>query len=200
MDPKLGGAEAGSPEPDGSEAPLPELDATVAELYQGLRRMAQGFVRRERRDLTLSATELVHEAYRRLAGNERLKWRDERHFLGIAAIAMRRLLVEHARSRARLKRGDAWRKVTFDGELMGGPEQILDSDDLLALDTTALKHLAEIDSRQARVVEMRFFAGMSLTDVGRVLGVNRRTVDRDWAHAKHWLKRQLAGTRRSAPV
>ncbi len=198
MDPKLGDA-AGSPAPECPDAPLPELDAAVAELYQGLRRMAQGFVRRDRRGLTLSATELVHEAYHRLAGDERLKWRDERHFLGIAAIAMRRLLVEHARNRARLKRGDAWRKVTFDGELMGGPEQALDGEDLLALDT-ALKRLAEIDPRQARVVEMRFFAGMSLVDVGRVLGVNRRTVDRDWAHAKHWLKRQLATAGHSAPA
>ena len=199
MDPQLRGNELDSPESTSPDASTPELDATVAELYQGLRRMAQGFVRRDRRGLTLSATELVHEAYHRLAGDENLKWRDERHFLGIAAIAMRRLLVEHARGRAALKRGDAWRKVTFDGELMGGPEQALDGEDLMALDT-ALKRLAEIDPRQARVVEMRFFAGMSLADIGRVLEVNRRTVDRDWTHAKHWLKRQLATEGRSAPT
>lgn len=164
------------------------FDATVASLYRDLHRLANHYVRRDRRGLTLSATELVHEVYQRLARDQPLRWEDENHFMAMVATAMRRLLIDHARHRARLKRGGGWQRVTL-GPLANSP-QILDGAELLALDA-ALNRLAEMDPRQAQVVEMRFFAGMRLVDVAAALGVTRRTVDRDWAHAKVWLAREL---------
>ncbi len=182
--------------PDGtvdSRSQKDAAEALVAILYQDLRRIAGAYLSRERADHSLSPTELVHEAYFRLVGQERVEWQGRTHFLGIAAQAMRRILVDHARRHLADKRGGDWHRISL--ETVGvdaSTEADLDAERLVALDG-ALDRLAELDPRQARIVEMRYFGGMSVPEVAAALDIGRRTVDRDWAHARSWLKREVAG-------
>jgi RNA polymerase sigma factor (TIGR02999 family) len=152
-----------------------------------LRRLARGYMSRERRDHTLQTTALINEAFIRLAGAQNLRWQDRAHFFGICAKLMRRVLVDYARARGFQKRGARAEKVPLHEESIPAPEPPLD---LLALDF-ALQTLATKDERKCRIVELRFFAGLSVEETAEVLRVSPDTVKRDWRMAKLWLLRQL---------
>jgi len=156
-------------------------------LYDELRRVAHLQLRRERPDHTLGTTALVHEAYLKLADQTRASFADRAHFLATAAVAMRRVLVDHARTRSREKRGGERVPVTFDEELALAGDSC---DGLLELDD-ALDRLAAIAPRLARVVECRFFGGLSDEETADALGTTARTVRRDWVKARGWLYQTL---------
>jgi RNA polymerase sigma factor (TIGR02999 family) len=161
-------------------------------VYDPLRRLAGHYLRGERLGHTLQPTALVHEAYLKLVDQSRVDWKGRSHFFAVGARAMRRILIDHARTRKRAKRGGDWLRVTLTG-LAGSPlEGDLDPAQLLELHA-ALEKLAELDERQARVVELRYFAGLKMSEVAEVLGVSKRTADSDWARARAWLERELAG-------
>jgi len=166
--------------------------AVVANLvplvYQELRRLARRLMRRERSDHTLQTTALVHEAYLKLVGKGKLEWNDRTHFIGIAAHAMREILVEHARAYHASKRGGEEQKVQLTIEVPAGSEDR--SVDLLALDV-ALNKLAELSPRQCQVIEMRFFGGLSVEETAEALGISPKTVKRDWSAARAWLHREM---------
>ena len=167
------------------------VDRLTPLMYSRLRAMAHGQLRRERADHTLATTDLVHEAYLKLADGARLSEQGRTYFLGAAARAMRQILVDYARRRQRQKRGGRQPPLPLDEDQMAARS---DTDvlaaDLIDLDT-ALEKLAELDARQARVVECRFFGGLSVEDTASVVGVSPRTVKGDWAVAKAWLFRAL---------
>jgi RNA polymerase sigma factor (TIGR02999 family) len=156
-----------------------------------LRRLARAYMRRERRDHTLQPTALINEAFLRLTDARRVRWQDRAHFLGIAARLMRRVLVDHARSRGYRKRGGGAERVTLDEGLVGTMEPPVD---VVALDR-ALEALAAVDVRKGRVIELRFFGGLSVEQTAEVLHVSADTVKRDWRLAKLWLLRELEGER-----
>lgn len=177
------------PRPAASEPT--SADALLADVYGPLRRLAASYLRRERADHTLQPTALVHEAYLKLADQDRVSWRGRSHFFAVGARVMRRLLVDHARKKSSRKRGGDWHQVSLEeggSSLLGRP---LAAEEMLALDE-ALDALAEIDARQARVVELRFFGGLSMADIARHLDVSKRTVEGDWTHARAWLRRALS--------
>ncbi len=163
----------------------------VEDVYAELRRIADGYVRRERAK-SVQATELVHEAYLRLAKGKAQRWQNRTHFIAIAAIAMRRLLVERARARGAAKRGGSRVQVTLDERLLAGGDEAAVVD-LLALDR-ALASLAALDPQQARIVELRYFGGLSVEETADALSISPATVKRDWTVAKAWLLRALTGT------
>ncbi|HUH63685.1 MAG TPA: sigma-70 family RNA polymerase sigma factor [Terracidiphilus sp.] len=167
------------------------LQSLIPLVYDEMRRLAHGYLRRERPDHTLESTALVHEAYVRLTGSALPHWQDRAHFFGIAANLMRQILVEHARSRNTGKRGGTVLKLPIDS--MNEPSRPTDLD-VVALDD-ALKDLARIDPQQSRVVELRFFAGLSIEEAAEVLGVSASTVKRDWNTARIWLFRELDRTK-----
>lgn len=156
-------------------------------IYSDLRRVARGQLVRERPDHTLNTTALVHESYLRLAGSDPIAAEGRSHFLSIAARAMRRILVEHARRRGAQKRGKGVAFVELDPSLAAAVQS---SPDLLALDE-ALERLALLDDRQARVVEYRVFGGMTVPETAEILQVSAATVKRDWTMARAWLNREL---------
>lgn len=158
-------------------------------VYRELRRLAGSYLRKENSAATLQPTALVHEAYFRLIGQERVDWKNRSHFFGIAAQMMRRILIDQARARLSEKRGGDVVRVSFDEQLHWKPE---DPDGLLALDQ-ALTELAALDERKARVVELRFFAGLSLEETAEALEASLATVKRDWTFARAWLAEKLAG-------
>jgi RNA polymerase sigma factor (TIGR02999 family) len=162
--------------------------ALVPLVYAELRRQAARALRREGAGHTLQATALVHEAWLRLDGQHDARWESRTQFLAVAAQMMRRVLVDHARARRALKRGGAGTQVT----LGDAPYAIVSPDDMdvLALDE-ALARLATIDPRKARLVELRYFAGMSIPEAATALGVSLATVGREWAVARMWLRREL---------
>lgn len=162
----------------------------VADVYAELRRLADGYIRHERFQ-SVQATELVHEAYLRLAGSSLPTFQDRSHFVAIAAIAMRRLLVERARRRGAAKRGAAPVQVTLDDALLVGqhPDATVD---LIQLDR-ALTKLEDLDPQQARIVELRFFAGLSIDETADSLAISPATVKRHWTVARAWLLRELEG-------
>lgn len=168
----------------GDEEALSRLTPLV---YNELHRLASAYMRREHAGHTLQTTALVNEAYIKLVDSSRVHWQNRAHFFAIAAQLMRRILIDFARSRAYQKRGGAWRRITLVDGL--GIETDADSD-LIAIDE-ALKGLARLDPRKARVVELRFFAGLSLEETAEALHVSTDTVGRDWRAAKAWLKREL---------
>ena len=156
-------------------------------VYDELRRLAHHHLTRESTGRTLSTTELVHEAYLKLIDQTRVAWNGRAHFLGVAAIAMRRILVDRARSRRRLKRGGTSARVPIESIDLSADDR---ADLVVALDE-ALDRLRQLDERQARVVECRFFGGMTEEDTAEALGVGLRTVKRDWAKARSWLYAEL---------
>jgi RNA polymerase sigma factor (TIGR02999 family) len=157
-------------------------------VYDELRRVAARLMRRERPGQTIQATALVNEAYLRLLGGRAPAFQDRAHFMAIAARSMREILVDRARARNAAKRGGGAAAVELDESRMAGQPM---SEDVLAVDE-ALTRLANIDARQARVVELRFFAGMSVEEIAEATGVSAGTVKRDWAVARAWLYRELA--------
>lgn len=170
---------AGKGEPGALERVLPLV-------YNELRQLAESYFRAERPDHTLQTTALVHEAYLRLVNAPNLAWQNRRHFFGIAAQAMRQILVDHARQRGAEKRG-AGRLVTLDDD---AAQVTTHSEDILGVDE-ALHRLAALSPRAARVVELRYFAGLSIEETAETLEVSVATVKRDWVSARAWLQREL---------
>lgn len=160
-----------------------DLDALMAAIYDDLRRLAERHMRGERDDHTLQATAVVHEAYLKLIDQRATDWSDRVHFFAVASRVIRRILVDHARERGAQKRGGSGTRVRIGDEDFAAPATDVD---LLTLDA-ALVELADLDEQQARIVELRFFGGCSIDEAAELLGVGRRTVDRDWAAAKAWL-------------
>jgi len=157
-------------------------------IYDELRRLARQQLQREPDGHTLSPTALVHEAYMRLIDYSRMEWAGRAHFLAVAATAMRRILVDHARGHRSVKRGGMLRRVSIDDVELGTEDR---AELLVAIDD-ALDRLKEIDARQAQVVECRFFGGMTEEETATALGISVRTAKRDWAKAKSWLHREIA--------
>jgi RNA polymerase sigma factor (TIGR02999 family) len=163
------------------------LDALVPLVYGELRRIANHYLQAERSDHTLQSTALVHEAYVRLAEQDLPQWQNRAHFFAVAAQLMRQILVDHARSHRASKRGGNVYKMALDE----AEEEPLAVDvDIIALDD-ALKSLGEMDPQQSRVVELKFFGGLSIEDTAEVLGISASTVKRDWITARAWLYREL---------
>jgi RNA polymerase sigma-70 factor, ECF subfamily len=163
------------------------LEKLVPLIYAELRRVARRHMYRERPGHTLQTTALVNEAYLRLIDARQVHWQNRAHFFAVSAQLMRQILVDFARSKHYLKRGGGAQKVTFDEALVASPEQ---GQDLVALDY-ALKALAVTDARKSRVVELRFFGGLSVDETAEVLKVSPDTVMRDWKLAKAWLAREM---------
>jgi RNA polymerase sigma factor (TIGR02999 family) len=164
------------------------LNELIPLVYEELRRIAHQHLRRERPDHTLQSTALVHEAYERLVGLSHPRWQDRAHFFAASAQLMRRILVDHARSRNYLKRGGGNRPVTLDDALGISSDN---NPDVVAVDE-ALDRLAKIDPRKSRIVELRFFGGLTVEEASEVLKISADTVLRDWKLAKAWLLRELS--------
>jgi RNA polymerase sigma factor (TIGR02999 family) len=168
---------------NGDQAALDELIPLV---YDELRRVAGRYMRRESQDHTLQTSALVNEAYLRLVDQRSVQWQNRAHFFGVAAQLMRRILVDHARSRSRAKRGGGAQMVSLDEQAVMSKEVA----EVIALDE-ALKTLAEMDLRKSQIVEMKFFGGLTNEEVAEVLKVTSRTVEREWRKAKAWLNRAI---------
>ena len=165
------------------------LDELMPLVYQELHRLAAHYMRGERPGHTLQTSALVNEAYLRLAGREEVNWQDRAHFFAVAANAMRRVLVDHARRRDNQKRGGEVRKVSLDEALTVSAERAAE---VVALDE-ALARLAEVSPRKSRLVELRFFGGLSVEETAEVLQVSPGTVMRDWTFVKAWLLKEITG-------
>lgn len=166
------------------------LDRLVPQIHGELRKLAASYLRKERPEHTLQPTALVNEAFLKLIDQRAVRWQNRAHFFGIAAQAMRRILVDHARAHAASKRGDGARRVPLeDAEAVGGAIDI----DLLALDE-ALTRLAAIDPQQSRVVELRFFGGLTMEETAEVMHISPATVGREWRMAKAWLFAEMGRT------
>ena len=159
------------------------LDRLWPLVYDELRNMAAGYLRRERPDHTLQPTALVHEAWLKLVDQSQVDWQNRAHFFGIAAQVMRRVLVDHARRQAADKRGGDVQKIPLDEKLDAAQERAVD---LIALDD-ALHDLAALDARKSQIVELHFFGGLSFAEIAQVLGVSEVTAKRHWRLAKAWL-------------
>jgi RNA polymerase sigma factor (TIGR02999 family) len=157
-------------------------------VYDELRRLAAYYMRGERAGQSIQATELVHEAYLRLVGQEHIEWQGRSHFFAMAATAMRRILVDRARRKMADKRGGGKEKIQLEEALVFSPEK---SKNMIALDD-ALKRLEEISPRQSRVVELRFFGGLEMEDIAKMEGVSLRTVKQDWSVARARLHHEIA--------
>lgn len=166
-------------------------DELFTAVYNELRRIASNYMRHERSGHTLQATALVHEAYFGLIDQTRITWQNRAHFFAVAAQLMRRILVEHARRSHALKRGGAGQKLTLDEVSLLLQEKDVPLEDL----DDALIRLAQIDPRQSQIVELRFFAGLTVEETGEVIGASASTVEREWRMAKAWLRCQLRDTR-----
>ena len=169
----------------GDELALEQLMPLV---YEELRRMARNHMRRQPSGHTFQTTELIHEAYLKIAGNEEKRWQNRAHFFGVAAKAMRHILVDYARSKSRDKRGGWQDRITFAEDAAVSSER---SEEIVALDD-ALNQLATLDERKVHVVEMKFFGGLTTEEIAEVLKISPVTVKRDWQFAQTWLLRELA--------
>jgi RNA polymerase sigma factor (TIGR02999 family) len=180
---------------DWSNGDQAALDRLLPLVYDELRRMARQYMRQEKAGHTLQTTALVHEAYLRLANYKEIRWQERAHFFAVAATLMRRILVEHARSQGRIKRGGEAITISLDAETATWANAALVSKnhvlDMLAFDQ-AMSALEAFDSRKVKVVEMRLFAEMNNQQIAHVLKVHPNTVGRDWDFAQAWLKRALA--------
>lgn len=165
------------------------LDHLFPLVYDELHRMASGFMRRQPSGHTFQTTELIHEAYLKLARQGEKDWQNRAHFFGVAATAMRHILVDYARSKQSQKRGGWQERVTLAENLSGSEKS---AGDIVALND-ALNHLAGLDERKSRVVELKFFGGLSIGEIAEVLKLSPDTVKRDWRFARTWLLRELAG-------
>jgi RNA polymerase sigma factor (TIGR02999 family) len=166
------------------------LESLIPLVYDELRRQARRYLRRERPDHTLQSSALVHEVYVRLIDQRQANWHNRSQFFGVAAQLMRRILVDHARSRGAVKRGAGVTKLAIAEEVAAIEMQNVD---LIALDSSLTK-LEQIDPQQCRIVELRFFSGLSIEDTADALSISPATVKRDWAMAKAWLYREMSGS------
>jgi RNA polymerase sigma factor (TIGR02999 family) len=160
-------------------------------VYEELHRIARQQMWRERRDHTLQATALLHEAYLRLVSQSERSWQNRTHFIAIAAQAMRRILIDHARARRMAKREGVLHQVPLEEPLLLSPEQ---SKELIVLNE-ALERLAKFDERQSQIVELRYFGGLTVEETAEVLGISPKTVKRDWSVARAWLHREVNKSR-----
>lgn len=165
-----------------------DVDALMAAIYQDLRRLALAHMSEERRDHTLQATALVHEAYVKLIDQRNTNWNDRVHFFSVASRIVRRILIDHARARNAEKRGGPVTRVSIGEQDMAAPERDLD---VIALHE-ALEELATLDEQQARIVELRYFGGCTIEEIAELLKIGKRTVDRQWLAAKTWLFDRLS--------
>jgi len=165
------------------------VDQILPHIYGELRRLAGSYLRRERSDHTLQPTALVHEAYMKLVDQRQVKWQNRAHFFGIAAQVMRRILMDHARKHKAEKRGGEADKLPLEDEIL--VVSTTRSDQLLALDE-ALETLAKLDPQKAKIVELRYFGGLSIEETAEVIGVSVPTINRQWRTAKAWLYGQLS--------
>jgi RNA polymerase sigma factor (TIGR02999 family) len=172
-----------------SEGDQQALDELTPLVYEELRQQAARYLRKERPNHSLQATALINEAFLRLIDVKDVQWQNRAHFFAIAANLMRRILVDHARRRDAEKRGGSQVCLTLDEGLAWANEPAVD---LLAIDE-ALDRLAVIDEQQARIVELRFFSGLTVEETATALGVSPKTVKRDWSVARAWLKREIGG-------
>ena len=163
------------------------LEQLMPAVYSELRRQAARYLRRERRNHTLQPTALVNEAFIKLIDQRNVRWQNRAHFFGVAAQAMRRIVVDHARARHRVKRGGVQHAVTLDEAMIAGEARSID---VLALDE-ALTRLAAIDERQARIVELRYFAELGVEETAEVMGLSPATIKREWSMARAWLQAEL---------
>jgi RNA polymerase sigma factor (TIGR02999 family) len=170
---------------DGNEQAMDELFPVI---YDDLRRRAAAYLRQERPEHTLQTTALVHEAYLKLVDQRIVEWKNRGHFFAIAAQAMRRILVDHAKGRHRAKRGGSVEDVRLEDELLAAADE--NGVDIAALDE-ALARLAKLDPEQEKIVELRYFAGLSLDETARALDISRATAAREWQMARAWLFREL---------
>jgi RNA polymerase sigma factor (TIGR02999 family) len=168
-------------------------DQLVPLVYDELRRMAHRHMRKERPGHTLQTSALVNEAFVKLVNQKEVRWQNRAHFFGLAAQMMRRILVDHARSRHYAKRGGSAQQVSFDDALIVSQER---ADEVVALDD-ALQELAQLDQRKSKIVELRFFGGLSIEETAELLDVSPGTVMRDWTLAKAWLHKQITGLSQS---
>lgn len=166
------------------------VDQLFAAVYQELRDLAGRAFEREPKSNTLQPTALVHEAYVRLVKQANVDWQGRTHFFAVAAQAMRRILVDRARQRGAVKRGGGKNRVLLDDEAIPGLEP---DDDLIAVDE-ALSKLAQLDPRQAQMVELRFFGGLSVAEAAEVVGMSKRSAEREWTMVRAWLRRELSET------
>jgi len=164
------------------------VERLIPLVYRELRSLAAAFLRREHPDHSLQPTELVNEAYLRLVDQNRVAWQGKTHFFAVGAQAMRRVLVDHARSRLRRKRGGGVRPVEFSESLHISSER---EGDVLALEE-ALQNLEKLDPAQARMVELRFYGGLTVAEVAEVMGLSKRSVEREWTMIRAWLRRELS--------
>jgi len=160
----------------------------IAPVYEQMRALATDFLRRESAGHTLQPTALVNEAYIKLADQSRVRWRGKTHFFAVGAEIMRRLLVDHARGKLRLKRGGDLHRIELTDDLKLSSRN---DEDLIAVDE-AIERLAERDPRQAKIVELRFFGGLTVEEVAEVLQVSKRTVEAEWTMIRAWLRRELS--------
>ena len=165
---------------------MSDEEELLSAVYAELRQLASAYLARENAGHTLQPTALVHEAYLRVSAQENVTWKNPAHLRALSAIAMRRVLVDHARGKQATKRGGALERVTLEAGLIAGEAEL----DTLELDA-ALSKLAEVDERRARVVELRYFGGLTNREVGEHLGISETTVEADWRFAKAWLAREL---------
>ncbi|MBX9790965.1 MAG: sigma-70 family RNA polymerase sigma factor [Pirellulales bacterium] len=164
-------------------------DELLPLVYDEFHRLAESYLRRESPGHTLQPTALVNEAYLKLVDQTRADWQGRTHFFALGAQAMRRILVDHARRKQREKRGGGMHRIALNEELSVSPRR---DEDLVELDE-ALNKLAKIDPRQARIVELRFFGGLTVAEVAEALGVSKRTVENEWTMVRAWLRRELSG-------
>jgi RNA polymerase sigma factor (TIGR02999 family) len=163
-------------------------DELMQIVYDELRRLARSYLRRERADHTLQPTALVHEAYLKLVDQKSVNWQNRAHFFGIAALMMRRVLVNYAEGRQAAKRGGNAQRLSLGAiEGLAGKQEL----DLIALDD-ALKNLAEIDPQQSRIVELRYFGGLTIEEIAEVTGISVTTVNREWSAARAYLRREIS--------
>ena len=163
------------------------LEQLMPLVYEELRRMARNYMRRQPSGHTFQTTDLIHEAYLKIAGGEQRNWQSRSHFFGVAAKAMRHILVDYARSKNNQKRGGWQERVTLKENMRVTNQS---SEEIVALDD-ALNRLAALDERKVRVVEMKFFAGLHVAEIADVLKVSPETIKRDWSFAQTWLLREL---------
>jgi RNA polymerase sigma factor (TIGR02999 family) len=164
------------------------LERLMPLVYDELRLIARRYMSGQNDQHTFQTTDLIHEAYLKLAGEENREWENRSHFFGVAAKAMRHILIDHARTRQRKKRGGSKHKISFREGNVISPER---AGEFIALDD-ALNKLEELDERKARVVEMRYFGGLTIEETAEILKVTSRTVKRDWKFSKTWLLRELS--------
>lgn len=173
---------------DWSNGDQAALDELMPIIYEELRRMARRYMNRQSEGHTFQTTELIHEAYLKLAGRQKTDWKNRSHFFGVAARAMRHILVDYARSKNAQKRGGGMPQITFEENALISDDR---SEEMIILDE-ALQRLSGLDERKSRVVEMKFFGGLTIEEIAEVLRTSTKTVKRDWRFARNWLLKEIS--------